>query len=250
VGELAERLVPDAGLDGQGERQVAVDGTLVASVSIGDGWRVGVRWRERTARSAQNSGDAARQVKNAVKEVGTALAGERRRLEELLAEERSWDVADWHPARAGTAQVGRWRDYLVAAGRAQPFKQAFREVYLITPAELETRLYSNRFAAHVPIPVGFTRCSRSAAGRRTTSARTAGLRGGPARRGRQDQRSDDHVAAGGSLTLARPGNRAIEAVNVCRKFCPPTGPSSPAQKNPATGMSPSMFAMSPVSWSG
>jgi hypothetical protein len=32
---------------------------------------------------------------------------------------------------------------------AQPFKQAFREVYLLTPAEEETRLYSNRFAAHV-----------------------------------------------------------------------------------------------------
>jgi hypothetical protein len=32
---------------------------------------------------------------------------------------------------------------------SQPFKQAFREIYLLTPAEEETRLYSNRFAAHV-----------------------------------------------------------------------------------------------------
>jgi Domain of unknown function (DUF4132) len=55
----------------------------------------------------------------------------------------------WHPARADTAQVRQWRDYLVSAERIQPFKQAFREVYLITPAELETGLYSNRFAAHV-----------------------------------------------------------------------------------------------------
>ncbi len=31
----------------------------------------------------------------------------------------------------------------------QPFKQAFREIYLLTPAEEETRLYSNRFAAHI-----------------------------------------------------------------------------------------------------
>ena len=205
-GEPAERLVPDAGLDGRGERQVAVDGA-VARISIGDGWRVRAQWQATTDRSAQIPDDAARQVKNAVKEVRAALAGERRRLEGLLAEERSWAVADWrrwyldhpvtgsvargliwsfstgvtgipadgdwfdgdwfdgtggqhaipaegtvrlwHPARAGTAQVGRWRDYLVAAGRAQPFRQAFREVYLITPAELETRLYSNRFAAHV-----------------------------------------------------------------------------------------------------
>ena len=234
LGELAERLVPDAGLDGQGERQIAVDGAVVASVSIGDGWRVGVRWRETTARSAQNSDDAARQVRTAVKEVRTALAAERRRLEGLLAEERSWAVADWrrwylghpvtgaltrgliwsfstgvtgipadgdrlagadgeqvipaeatvrlwHPARADTAQVGRWRDYLVAAGRAQPFKQAFREVYLITPAELETRLYSNRFAAHVPIPVGLRAVQGARLGGQLPRPVRRGLRGtGPA----------------------------------------------------------------------
>lgn len=55
----------------------------------------------------------------------------------------------WHPARAGTAQVQAWRDRLVRDELAQPFKQAFREVYLLTPAERETRLYSNRFATHI-----------------------------------------------------------------------------------------------------
>ena len=55
----------------------------------------------------------------------------------------------WHPARAGTAKVQAWRDRLVRDQLAQPFKQAFREVYLLTPAERETRLYSNRFAAHI-----------------------------------------------------------------------------------------------------
>jgi hypothetical protein len=49
---------------------------------------------------------------------------------------------------------------------------------------------------------------------------------------------------------ASAGNSAIDAVKVCRKFCPPTGPSSPAQKNPATGISPSSAASSPASWSG
>lgn len=58
-------------------------------------------------------------------------------------------VTLWHPARAATAEVGRWRDYLVAAERGQPFRQAYREVYMVTPAELGTRGYSNRFAAHV-----------------------------------------------------------------------------------------------------
>lgn len=55
----------------------------------------------------------------------------------------------WHPARAATAEVGQWREHLAVTGLSQPFKQAFREVYLLTPAELETRVYSNRFAAHI-----------------------------------------------------------------------------------------------------
>ena len=38
LGELAERLVPDAGLDVRGERQIAAGGT-VTWVSIGAGWR-------------------------------------------------------------------------------------------------------------------------------------------------------------------------------------------------------------------
>lgn len=55
----------------------------------------------------------------------------------------------WHPARAATAEVRRWRDRLVRDEFVQPFKQAYREVYLLTPAERETRLYSNRFASHI-----------------------------------------------------------------------------------------------------
>lgn len=56
----------------------------------------------------------------------------------------------WHPLNApDAAAVGRWRDTLEARGIRQPFKQAHREVYLLTDAERATRVYSNRFAAHV-----------------------------------------------------------------------------------------------------
>ncbi|MFC4019269.1 DUF4132 domain-containing protein [Micromonospora sp. GCM10011542] len=55
----------------------------------------------------------------------------------------------WHPVRAGVDEVLAWRTHVLATGLAQPFKQAFREVYLLTPAEEETRTYSNRFAAHI-----------------------------------------------------------------------------------------------------
>jgi Domain of unknown function (DUF4132) len=58
-------------------------------------------------------------------------------------------VALWHPATATTDEVRAWRSWLLDQGMRQPFKQAFREVYLLTPAERETGTYSNRFAAHV-----------------------------------------------------------------------------------------------------
>jgi hypothetical protein len=42
-----------------------------------------------------------------------------------------------------------WRRWLERHEITQPFKQAHREVYLLTDAERRTRIYSNRFAAHI-----------------------------------------------------------------------------------------------------
>ncbi|WP_225839314.1 DUF4132 domain-containing protein [Streptomyces sp. NK08204] len=55
----------------------------------------------------------------------------------------------WHPIRASRDDIRAWRERLVAERLRQPFKQAFREIYLLTPAEEETGVYSNRFAAHI-----------------------------------------------------------------------------------------------------
>ena len=55
----------------------------------------------------------------------------------------------WHPVTAPVEEVRAWRAALLDAGQRQPVKQAFREVYLLTPAERETGDHSNRFAAHV-----------------------------------------------------------------------------------------------------
>lgn len=55
----------------------------------------------------------------------------------------------WHPIGAGLAAIEVWRDYLFAHEVTQPFKQAFREIYLLTDAERRTGTYSNRFAAHL-----------------------------------------------------------------------------------------------------
>jgi uncharacterized protein DUF4132 len=59
------------------------------------------------------------------------------------------EVELWHPIRAEPAEVAQWRGRLVAAEIRQPVKQAYRELYLVAPAEEQTRVYSNRFAGHV-----------------------------------------------------------------------------------------------------
>ncbi|MER5620175.1 DUF4132 domain-containing protein [Streptosporangium sp. NPDC002544] len=54
----------------------------------------------------------------------------------------------WHPIHATAEDVRAWRDHLLEHGIRQPYKQAFREVYLLTPAEERTRVHSNRFTGH------------------------------------------------------------------------------------------------------
>lgn len=58
-------------------------------------------------------------------------------------------VSLWHPALHSPAEVLAWREWLERHQVTQPFKQAHREVYLLTDAERTTRVYSNRFAAHI-----------------------------------------------------------------------------------------------------
>jgi Domain of unknown function (DUF4132) len=66
-------------------------------------------------------------------------------------------VTLWHPIDSTISEVLVWRLWLEAHAIAgadgkpfvQPFKQAHREVYLLTDAERVTNNYSNRFAAHI-----------------------------------------------------------------------------------------------------
>jgi hypothetical protein len=55
----------------------------------------------------------------------------------------------WHPASKPVEQVVEWRRELERRHVVQPFKQAHREVYLLTPAEREAEVHSPRFAGHV-----------------------------------------------------------------------------------------------------
>ena len=134
-------------------------------------------------------GDEVTALRAEVKEIRKALATQRARLEGLFAEERTWPRDEWldlyrdHPLVGGMArqliwrfddeaalgedgpesdtvrlwrpidvspeEVAKWRSRILEAEFVQPFKQAFREVYHLAPAEQETRTYSNRFAAHI-----------------------------------------------------------------------------------------------------
>lgn len=58
-------------------------------------------------------------------------------------------VTLWHPVVALDDEVAAWRDRCRADDLVQPVKQAFRETYVLAPAERATATYSNRFAAHV-----------------------------------------------------------------------------------------------------
>jgi Domain of unknown function (DUF4132) len=55
----------------------------------------------------------------------------------------------WHPLRSPSTRVLEWRSQLERLEVRQPFKQAHREVYVLTDAERRTQTYSNRFVAHI-----------------------------------------------------------------------------------------------------
>jgi len=55
----------------------------------------------------------------------------------------------WHPLGTDVKTVLAWRKWLEERQITQPFKQAHREIYVLTDAERQTETYSNRFAAHI-----------------------------------------------------------------------------------------------------
>ncbi|RMF98523.1 MAG: DUF4132 domain-containing protein, partial [Planctomycetota bacterium] len=59
------------------------------------------------------------------------------------------EITLWHPVGRPAEEVMAWRARLEELEITQPFKQAYREVYLLTDAERNTQVYSNRFAAHI-----------------------------------------------------------------------------------------------------
>lgn len=59
------------------------------------------------------------------------------------------NVKLWHPVFSQIQEVMAWREFLARHEIQQPLKQAYREIYLLTDAEVNTVNYSNRMAAHI-----------------------------------------------------------------------------------------------------
>ena len=97
-GEIAERVVPRAGLDAGGQRVIAV-GAVTARVTLTGQAEVQTRWKSREGwsdRVPAASCTAARQlVRAATGEVAQVLAAERGRLDMLLGQDREWEAALW-----------------------------------------------------------------------------------------------------------------------------------------------------------
>jgi len=58
-------------------------------------------------------------------------------------------VTLWHPFGKSTKNIKACRQFLEKNKIRQPFKQGHREIYLLTEAEQNTGVYSNRFASHI-----------------------------------------------------------------------------------------------------
>jgi hypothetical protein len=112
-------------------------------------WSASV-WRERYIDHPVVGSVARRLIWSIDSEAVTMVDGHACGLEgQAVAIADSAVISLWHPAGRSVDEVIAWRRRIEALGMVQPFKQAHREVYLVTDAELRTERYSNRFAAHI-----------------------------------------------------------------------------------------------------
>ncbi|TFV33008.1 DUF4132 domain-containing protein [Streptomyces sp. T1317-0309] len=123
----------------------------------------------------------------------------------------------WHPIRASAEDIGEWRERIVAERLRQPFKQAFREIYLLTPARRRPVSTPTGSPPTSSTTSSSTRCSRNAAGRPTSSAGTTAattVRRGPS----------SATASGGPVSTTSPPRTTTAA----------TRPSTPRRTRSAS----------------
>ncbi|TCN44368.1 uncharacterized protein DUF4132 [Kribbella orskensis] len=211
--QLLERAVETHDLDNDGERRVSlsrgsalivVDGRTASLVYVDENQ---TPRKSVPADVKQADVETLAAIRGDLKAIRKTIAGERLRLDSLMALDRRWPLDDWrtwyldhpitgcltrtlvwafstqqgqsvvgiprdtatavtssgqqvaipadaevrlwHPIHATADEVRAWRRYLLEQQIVQPLKQAFRELYVLTPAEERSRVYSNRFAGHI-----------------------------------------------------------------------------------------------------
>ena len=104
VDELVERSLPTFGVDPDGRRDLAFN-SWSAEIEVETDGRVRISWTDGSAEAADEPprslrdrapGDVA-DVVEVADDIRATLGDERRRLEQLLAEDRRWSVAEWRP---------------------------------------------------------------------------------------------------------------------------------------------------------
>jgi hypothetical protein len=60
-----------------------------------------------------------------------------------------WKITLWHPLDSNVDEVIQWRKRIESLKIVQPFKQAHREVYILTDAERKAENLSSRFSGHI-----------------------------------------------------------------------------------------------------
>lgn len=143
----------------------------------------------------------------------------------------------WHPMQADAPTVLAWRRRLAQMCVTQPFKQAHREIYVLTDAERQTRDHSNRFAHHIVDQHLFRACARrvagtaplSAAGIRATQRCTSGLPNAICRWSSSSSRSSPRWAGISASSTWRPARcaspRPRDARSPSRRSIPCCSPS-------------------------
>jgi hypothetical protein len=210
--ELLERAVEDHGLGADGTREVRLargsarveTDARAATLAYLD--EAGTRKKSFPADVKESDAETLATLRDELKQIRKTIAGERHRLDRLLAFDRRWSLSDWralyldhpvtgrltrtlvwgfhgpdgadtvgiptegaavvtsagedvrvpeaaevrlwHPVHATASELHAWRLHLLEQLIVQPFKQAFRELYVLEAVE-RADLYSNRFAGHV-----------------------------------------------------------------------------------------------------
>jgi len=123
-------------------------------------------------------------------------------------------VSLWHPSNVTAAEVLQWRKFLLDRGITQPFKQAHREVYLVTDAERKTGNHSLRFANHILKLSQFHALSTERGWSQTRGGQWDGGSDNSATRNIPDYQLEVHLEASGAEQFGSSASGIYECVGI------------------------------------